>query len=133
MIRCPARRAQGRVWSGKRALEVGLVDALGGLSRAVAIAKRELKIPDGENVRLVELSRETMSPLQLLSGGGASLGALADVAQVGICSLVFWDIGSPAQGNHDGYNCTLQGIQRAGDFWVFGQVNFDLIYLFAST
>jgi len=35
---------QGRVWSGKRALEVGLVDALGGISRAVAIAKRELKV-----------------------------------------------------------------------------------------
>ena len=78
----PAWRAQGRVWSGKRALEVGLVDALGGLSRAVAIAKRELKIPDGEDVRLIELSRETMSPLQLLSGGGASLGALGGLAQV---------------------------------------------------
>ena len=74
--------AQGRVWSGKRALEVGLVDALGGLSRAVAIAKRELKIPDGEDVRLIELSREMMSPLQLLSGGGASLGAFASIVQV---------------------------------------------------
>lgn len=33
--------AQGRVWSGRDALEVGLVDALGGISRAVAIAKQE--------------------------------------------------------------------------------------------
>ena len=32
--------AQGRVWSGSDALGVGLVDALGGLSRAVAIAKQ---------------------------------------------------------------------------------------------
>ena len=65
------------MWSGKRALEVGLVDALGGISRAVAIAKRELKIPDNENVSLIELSREMPSPLALLSGGGASaLGPL---------------------------------------------------------
>ncbi len=64
------------MWSGKRALEVGLVDALGGLSRAVAIAKRELGIPDGEAVALVELSREQPSPLSLLSGGGASAAGL---------------------------------------------------------
>lgn len=72
---------QGRVWSGKRALEVGLVDALGGLSRAVAIAKRELKIPDGDSVTLIELSREQMSPLMLLSGG-ASANVVSDVVQV---------------------------------------------------
>lgn len=73
---------QGRVWTGKRALEVGLVDALGGLSRAVAIAKRELGIPDSEAVALIELSREQTSPLQLLSGGGASAGFLQLLAQV---------------------------------------------------
>ncbi len=33
-------RAQGRVWSGAAALQQGLVDALGGLPRAVAIAKQ---------------------------------------------------------------------------------------------
>ena len=32
--------AQGRVWSGRDALSVGLVDALGGVSRAVAVAKQ---------------------------------------------------------------------------------------------
>lgn len=32
--------AQGRVWTGKAALERGLVDALGGVNRAVAIAKK---------------------------------------------------------------------------------------------
>jgi len=72
---------KGRVWSGKRALEVGLVDALGGLSRAVAILKQELKIPDSDNVALIELSREQMSPLMLLSGG-ASLGAMSNLVQV---------------------------------------------------
>ena len=73
---------KGRVWSGKRALEVGLVDALGGLSRAVAIAKKELKIPDSDNVALIELSREQMSPLMLLTGGASATGAVSDIVQV---------------------------------------------------
>ncbi|PHT47736.1 Serine protease SPPA, chloroplastic [Capsicum baccatum] len=37
--------AQGRVWTGKDALSRGLVDAVGGLSRAVAIAKQKANIP----------------------------------------------------------------------------------------
>lgn len=68
------------MWSGKRALEVGLVDALGGLSRAVAIAKRELGIPDSEAVALIELSREQPSPLALLSGGASAASLLQTVS-----------------------------------------------------
>lgn len=68
------------MWSGKRALEVGLVDALGGLSRAVAIAKRELGIPDSEAVALIELSREQPSPLALLSGGASAANLLQTVS-----------------------------------------------------
>lgn len=37
--------AQGRVWTGKDAASHGLVDAIGGLSRAVAIAKLKANIP----------------------------------------------------------------------------------------
>lgn len=59
------------------------MDALGGLSRAVAIAKQELKIPDSENVSLIELSREQMSPLMLLSGG-ASANVVSSIVQVPI-------------------------------------------------
>ena len=36
--------AQGRVWSGKRALQNGLIDGLGGLDQAVSIAKQEAGI-----------------------------------------------------------------------------------------
>ena len=42
--------AQGRVWAGKDALERGLVDAVGGLSRAVAIAKQKANIPQDKQV-----------------------------------------------------------------------------------
>ena len=45
--------AQGRVWTGRQAKNLGLVDELGGLDRAVAIAKQRAKIPAGERVELV--------------------------------------------------------------------------------
>jgi protease-4 len=38
------RIAQGRVWSGEDALEVGLVDGLGGLERALEAARQKAKI-----------------------------------------------------------------------------------------
>jgi protease-4 len=45
--------AQGRVWTGRQAREHGLVDALGGLDRAVAIAKQRAQIAADEDVDLV--------------------------------------------------------------------------------
>jgi len=42
--------AQGRVWTGKDAASHGLVDAIGGLSRAIAIAKLKANIPQDEQV-----------------------------------------------------------------------------------
>lgn len=38
--------AQGRVWAGSRALEIGLVDRLGGLEEAIACAARMAKLTD---------------------------------------------------------------------------------------
>lgn len=43
--------AQGRVWSGKSALALGLVDTIGGFSKAVAIAKQQAGIADSTKVR----------------------------------------------------------------------------------
>jgi protease-4 len=45
--------AQGRVWTGRQALDRKLVDALGGLETAVSLAKERAKIPAGEEVDLV--------------------------------------------------------------------------------
>jgi len=47
--------AQGRVWSGARAKQLGLVDELGGMDTAIAAAKTLAKIPAGEQVALVYL------------------------------------------------------------------------------
>jgi protease-4 len=44
---------RGRVWTGEQAREKGLVDALGGLDTAVALAKERAKIPADEDVELV--------------------------------------------------------------------------------
>ena len=52
------RIGKGRVWTGSQALELGLVDEMGGLSRAIAIAKELAGIPDKDAVRLVVLPRK---------------------------------------------------------------------------
>ncbi|CAN4088311.1 unnamed protein product [Withania somnifera] len=65
--------AQGRVWTGKDALSRGLIDAVGGLSRAIAIAKQQANIPQDRQVSVVELSRPSASLPEFLSGIGSSL------------------------------------------------------------
>ena len=45
--------AQGRVWSGRQAKQNGLVDTLGGLDSAIAVAKERAKIPADSQVELV--------------------------------------------------------------------------------
>jgi protease-4 len=45
--------AQGRVWTGQQAKQVGLVDELGGMQVAIAAAKQRAKIPADEEVELV--------------------------------------------------------------------------------
>ena len=46
--------AQGRVWSGTRGKRIGLVDEMGGLWKAILLAKEKAGIPKDEGVRLVE-------------------------------------------------------------------------------
>jgi protease-4 len=45
--------AQGRVWTGLQAKEVGLVDELGGFDKALSIAKEKAKIAAGQDVAVV--------------------------------------------------------------------------------
>jgi protease IV len=45
--------AQGRVWTGQQAKQVGLVDQLGGMQMAVAAAKQRARIAADEEVELV--------------------------------------------------------------------------------
>jgi protease-4 len=52
--------AQGRVWSGTRAVELGLADANGGLGTAIAVAADKAGIVD--NFRVTEVL-EDLSPM----------------------------------------------------------------------
>jgi protease-4 len=57
---------KGRVWSGSQAKDLGLVDELGGLDRAIEIAKNLAKIPAGESVRIERYQRQKSFLEQLL-------------------------------------------------------------------
>jgi protease IV len=68
--------AQGRVWTGRQALQHGLVDALGGLDTAVTLAKERAKIPADEDVQLVAYPerRSLYDAISAQLGGAGSAG-----------------------------------------------------------
>jgi protease-4 len=75
--------AQGRVWTGRQAKQIGLVDELGGLDRALALAKQRAKLPPDSEVELVvyppkrsifELARNPLATSDRAAALGALLG-----------------------------------------------------------
>jgi protease-4 len=77
--------AQGRVWTGAQAKERGLVDALGGLDTAIAIAKQRAHIPADEDVDLVVYSprRSFYEALTQLGRSSISFGAWGGLMNAG--------------------------------------------------
>lgn len=53
-------RAQGRVWSGAAALQQGLVDAIGGVPRAIAIAQQAAGLGACYNSSVVSAQTTTL-------------------------------------------------------------------------
>jgi protease IV len=49
---------KGRVWSGRQAKLIGLVDELGGTDRAIEVAKHLAHIPSSNSIRIVRLPEE---------------------------------------------------------------------------
>ena len=49
--------AEGRVWTGADALAVGLVDELGGIDRAIALAREQAEVPESDRLPLVFLPK----------------------------------------------------------------------------
>lgn len=66
--------AQGRVWTGRQAHELGLVDELGSLRTAIAIAKEKAAV-EGEVSLVLRPRRPTL--LEELLGNGPSVSALS--------------------------------------------------------
>jgi protease IV len=78
------RVAQGRVWTGEEAFKVGLVDRLGGLETALALAREKAKLGKDEELSLVVLPEkkgvfETILERQEESAGGEVRLLPADV------------------------------------------------------
>jgi protease-4 len=77
---------QGRVWTGKQGKQIGLVDELGGLDRALVIAKQRAKLaPDSEVELVVYPGRKSIYDLVRNPFGASdrvtsALGALLGVA-----------------------------------------------------
>ncbi len=77
---------QGRVWTGSQARQHGLVDALGGLDRAIALAKERAGIAAETEVEIVTYPpRRTLAELLIeqLSGAGDSAGVEAMLSIAG--------------------------------------------------
>lgn len=68
--------AMGRVWSGRQAKANGLVDELGGLNRAVAVARELAKIPADRKVTVAHFPEKKELLATLLGGDDEDGGAL---------------------------------------------------------
>ena len=75
--------ARGRVWSGLKAKELGLIDSFGGLDAAVAKAASLAQLTEGQ-YRLDELRPDAPTPFkilaQLIGQGAIRMGLMGDMA-----------------------------------------------------
>jgi len=71
------RLAMGRVFSGRQAVENGLVDRLGGLDTAIALAKDLAEVPADQQVGIIHLPESKDLLTSLLSGDDESAAAAA--------------------------------------------------------
>ncbi|RMG45828.1 MAG: signal peptide peptidase SppA [Acidobacteria bacterium] len=81
--------ARGRVWTGRDALERGLVDEIGGLQRAIAVAAERAGIPEGAAIAIEVLPRPQTFLEALLDGNDDTLAALPAGAREALDELVF--------------------------------------------
>jgi protease-4 len=65
---------RGRVWTGRQAKEKGLVDELGGLRRAIDLAKEKIGLDPQDRVRVISLPRPRFSFGSLLREMGVLSG-----------------------------------------------------------
>ncbi len=64
--------AQGRTWMGEQAKEHGLIDELGGLDRAIELAREKSEIDSSESVKVVVYASQKSWMEKLMSGGVVS-------------------------------------------------------------
>jgi len=69
---------RGRVWTGNQAMDLGLVDEIGGLSKAIDLAKELAGIPAEEEVKLVIWPKKVSFWQALFGKMGAKSDLIAD-------------------------------------------------------
>ncbi|MEZ5838070.1 MAG: signal peptide peptidase SppA [Geminicoccaceae bacterium] len=76
------RIAQGRVWTGADALDIGLVDRLGGIPEAIDEARSLLALDDGRDVRIIPWPRPKSSIERLEEILDRQFGQFAEAALI---------------------------------------------------
>jgi protease-4 len=73
------KSARGRVWSGRRAKELGLVDEVGGFEVALGVLKGLLKVPAEEDVDLLVFPEPKSPVAELLELASANARVVAEL------------------------------------------------------
>lgn len=90
-----AEATDGRVFTGRAALEIGLVDRLGGLEEAIERAKERAGVTDARVVKYTDSSEAVQSPYANASAAASAapaLGATGAGTQVNVVQLNLGDL-----------------------------------------
>ena len=87
--------ARGRVWTGRQALGLGLVDRLGDFSAAVVAAKELMRVPESRGVAVVQIRPPRSVPLRgpgMLAELGDLWTSLTTLLEERVLALMPWEI-----------------------------------------
>jgi len=87
--------AEGRIWTGRDALDIGLVDELGGLDDAIEAARTMANIPPSAELKIVHYPRA--SSLGELFGSLSPLGAMQSMEVYNKCMTAAHPLGIQQQ------------------------------------
>eukprot|EP00879_Flechtneria_rotunda_P025333 GHRR01026912.1.p1 GENE.GHRR01026912.1~~GHRR01026912.1.p1 ORF type:complete len:204 (+),score=77.04 GHRR01026912.1:459-1070(+) len=106
--------AKGKVWLGSQAVKVGLVDELGGVNRAIEVAKHLAGLP--QDVQMLEWPPRRIPPYMMLLKPGAvpeqptpAMQATWGSALTSILGQAFWHI----RGEANSVNNPFESMQAA--------------------
>lgn len=84
-FRSAEQLARGRVWTGKQAKEIGLIDELGGIKQAIRIAKKEAGVSEDVSLAIKVFSKPKgiyLTPLGRSFASIIRIGSLGDFLQM---------------------------------------------------
>ena len=87
--------ARGRIWTGRQAVEIGLVDRLGDFPAAVAAAKELMGVPPARAVAVVQIRPPRSAAIRgpgLLAELGELWAGLTALFEERVLALVPWEI-----------------------------------------